>query len=56
VTEAGIATKSDRHNGVARVFLVAGEPSGDRLGGHLMAALRQRLGAVKFSGIGGEKM
>lgn len=40
-----------------RVFIVAGEPSGDLLGGRLMAALRDRLrGDVVFAGLGGEHM
>jgi lipid-A-disaccharide synthase len=39
------------------IFVIAGEPSGDALGGALMAALRQRTGgAVRFAGIGGERM
>ncbi|HKF72203.1 MAG TPA: lipid-A-disaccharide synthase [Stellaceae bacterium] len=39
------------------VFLIAGEPSGDALGGRLMAALRDRTGgAVRFAGVGGEAM
>ena len=39
------------------VFIVAGEESGDRLGGALMAALSQRLGAaVVFDGVGGRDM
>ncbi len=39
------------------VFLVAGEHSGDALGGKLMAALRARLkGRVRFLGVGGEDM
>lgn len=39
------------------IYLIAGEPSGDLLGGRLMAALRERLGdGVTFSGIGGETM
>ena len=39
------------------VFLIAGEPSGDVLGGALMRALKQRTGgAVAFAGIGGERM
>lgn len=39
------------------VFLVAGEASGDALGGPLMAALRARLGgAVRFRGVGGAAM
>ncbi len=39
------------------VFLVAGEPSGDVLGGRLMLAL-QRLtgGEIRFAGVGGEHM
>lgn len=37
--------------------MIAGEPSGDVLGGHLMAALKARSGAaLKFSGIGGDRM
>ncbi|MCB1334495.1 MAG: lipid-A-disaccharide synthase [Roseivivax sp.] len=39
-----------------RVFIVAGEPSGDRLGAALMAGLRKKAGAVEFRGIGGDKM
>jgi lipid-A-disaccharide synthase len=39
------------------IFLIAGEPSGDALGGALMAALRERTGgAIRFAGIGGERM
>jgi lipid-A-disaccharide synthase len=39
------------------IYLIAGEPSGDFLGGRLMAALKQRTrGAVRFAGIGGEEM
>lgn len=39
------------------VFLIAGEPSGDVLGGALMRALKERTGgAVAFAGIGGERM
>jgi lipid-A-disaccharide synthase len=40
-----------------RVFVVAGEHSGDALGGRLMAAIRRRLGDhVTFAGVGGEHM
>ena len=39
-----------------RIALVAGEASGDGLGSGLMTALRQRLGAVNFAGIGGPQM
>ncbi|MFP6745308.1 MAG: hypothetical protein VCB77_09010, partial [Alphaproteobacteria bacterium] len=39
------------------IFLVAGEPSGDVLGGRLMAALKARAPvAPRFAGIGGERM
>lgn len=39
------------------VFIVAGEESGDRLGGPLMAALKVRTGGnVRFRGIGGAAM
>ena len=37
-----------------KIFLVATEESGDRLGAALMKVLRQRLGdAVRFEGVGG---
>ena len=40
-----------------RIFLIATEESGDRLGANLMKVLRQRLGgAVRFEGIGGRSM
>ncbi|MBO9449445.1 lipid-A-disaccharide synthase [Tropicibacter sp. R16_0] len=39
-----------------RVFVLAGEPSGDRLGGALMAGLRQLQPDVQFDGIGGPLM
>lgn len=44
--------------GVGRkVFLIATEESGDRLGGALMKVIRQRLGdAVQFLGVGGRAM
>jgi lipid-A-disaccharide synthase len=39
------------------VFLVAGEESGDRLGGALMAALKRASGGrARFSGVGGTQM
>jgi lipid-A-disaccharide synthase len=37
------------------IYVIAGEPSGDLLGGRLMAALKAR-GDVRFAGIGGEAM
>jgi len=40
-----------------KIFLIATEESGDRLGAHLMKVLRQRLGgAVQFEGVGGRAM
>ncbi len=39
-----------------RVFLVAGEPSGDRLGAALMEGLRTLLPEVQFDGVGGPLM
>ncbi|MEO1106791.1 MAG: lipid-A-disaccharide synthase [Pseudomonadota bacterium] len=39
-----------------RVFLVAGEPSGDRLGGALMEGLKTLVPNVEFSGVGGPLM
>jgi len=38
------------------VFLVAGEVSGDRLGGALMRGLRELAGDVQFAGVGGPLM
>jgi lipid-A-disaccharide synthase len=47
-----------RATGVGRrIFLIATEESGDRLGAGLMKVLRQRLGgAVEFEGVGGRAM
>ncbi len=39
------------------IYLVAGEPSGDQLGAHLMNAIKRVAPAgVRFAGIGGERM
>jgi len=39
------------------IFLLAGEPSGDALGGRLMAALSELTGGrIRFAGVGGERM
>ena len=39
------------------IYVIAGEPSGDLLGGRVMASLRRLApGAVRFAGIGGETM
>ena len=42
-------------SGPVKLFLIAGEPSGDRLGAALMAGLKS-LGPVEFAGIGGPLM
>ena len=40
-----------------KVYLIAGEPSGDLLGSRLMRALRSKTGdAVEFFGLGGDTM
>ena len=40
-----------------RVYLIAGEPSGDLLGSRLMRALKKRTrNQVEFMGVGGETM
>jgi len=39
-----------------KVFIIAGEPSGDRLGGALMAGLKTLCPDVTFEGIGGSDM
>lgn len=38
------------------IMLVAGESSGDLLGAKLMAALKERSGPYRFTGVGGEAM
>lgn len=38
------------------VFVIAGEPSGDRLGGAVMAGLRALAPGVSFGGVGGPEM
>jgi lipid-A-disaccharide synthase len=39
-----------------KVFVIAGEPSGDRLGGALMAGLSELVPGVAFAGVGGPLM
>ena len=52
MTPAGAAAGISR-----KLFLIATEESGDRLGANLMKVLRQRLGgAVQFEGVGGRSM
>lgn len=44
-------------NSAPFIFIVTGEPSGDALGGALIAALRRRVGdGLRVAGIGGERM
>ena len=39
------------------IYVIAGEPSGDALGGRLIGALRERgPTGLRFAGIGGERM
>jgi lipid-A-disaccharide synthase len=38
------------------IYLIAGEPSGDLIGGRLMAALNEAAPGVRFAGIGGARM
>ena len=42
--------------GALKVFVVAGEPSGDALGGALMAGLRACVPDISFDGVGGPLM
>lgn len=52
MTPARVAAETER-----KIFLIATEESGDRLGANLMKVLRQRLGgAVRFEGVGGRAM
>ena len=39
-----------------KLFLIAGEPSGDRLGAALMAGLKALAPGVAFAGVGGPLM
>ena len=48
-------TMSGAMTGTVKLFLIAGEPSGDRLGAALMAGLRS-LTPVEFAGVGGPLM
>jgi len=51
-----VTRKSKKANGIC-VFVVAGEPSGDQLGGKLIDAIRRAVsGPVTFEGVGGEAM
>ncbi len=49
--------KSDDNAQTALVYIIAGEPSGDRLGASLIRALKEKSGdQIKFAGIGGAEM
>jgi len=49
--------QSDGQSGELKIFLVAAEESGDRLGAALMRALQQRASVpLRFSGVGGREM
>ncbi len=39
-----------------KAFVIAGEPSGDKLGGSLMEGLRLRVPDISFDGVGGTEM
>jgi lipid-A-disaccharide synthase len=52
-----MTTAAPTSPGELKIFLVAAEESGDRLGAALMKALRQRSATpVRFSGVGGHEM
>ena len=51
------ANAGDPRERPIRVFIIAGEPSGDQLGGHIMAAIRRLTDTeVEFAGVGGDAM
>jgi len=51
-----VASAEDQVSRPLKVFLVAGEESGDRLAAPLMRALKDKYGAVTFAGTGGTEM
>jgi lipid-A-disaccharide synthase len=50
------ASRPGADAGVTRIFIIAGEASGDVLGYRLMTALRALRPGLRFSGIGGARM
>lgn len=40
----------------SKIFLIAGEASGDLLGARLMSSLKKQSGNINFSGVGGQNM
>jgi lipid-A-disaccharide synthase len=50
------AAPATAHDAALRVFLVAAEESGDRLGAALMRALRRIRPDIRFAGVGGRAM
>ncbi|HUF55538.1 MAG TPA: lipid-A-disaccharide synthase [Thermohalobaculum sp.] len=55
-TERAGGTKEPGSRLAPLIYLVAGEPSGDRLGAALMHALRAELPELRFAGLGGREM
>ncbi len=50
-------TRQNKKADKLRVFVVAGEPSGDQLGGKLIQAIRRAVSSqITFEGVGGEAM
>jgi lipid-A-disaccharide synthase len=52
-----VGDPSENEAAAPLIYVVAGEPSGDFVGAHLMQALRDTAaGRVRFAGVGGEQM
>jgi len=64
VDKAAVVAAADRHGlfvtgieaDTALIYVIAGEASGDILGGRLMAQLKDKREGIRFVGIGGPKM
>ena len=49
--------RQNSHQDVPLVYVIAGEPSGDRLGARLIASLKEKTeGRIRFAGVGGAEM